>query len=407
MTHRIAYGIPDPATGSLMAESVSEVNPLPVAATSGVASTDNTSTTPLATGATFTGTWEKNGAPDVMVSCKTDNTGTLYFDFSNDGVNVDTFPVGGFSVSSGIHEFHTAVKGSRYFRVRFVNDAGTPTYMRLYTYFGQFRQGSAPVNQTLGLDSDASQVRPTDFDDEVVIGRRAGVTPWNKFGYRTGLTASGGDQTIWAAAGNYTPRTAASTFTIAYNSTNDGSGTTGALQLAIYYISDAGTEAVLLHTLGGTGTDVTLVSGFVINRVAVSLSSTNLTNANDITITATTGGAIEAILPAGQSVTQQLIFGVGSNSDGVAKMLMLHASRTASKQDADVLFKGWIFNREFSTKYEIFRITVDTGVEQSFLLIDPVGFKFSPSDVFYMTADTSADSVDVSARLSLHTYSRM
>ena len=107
---------------------------------SGIGSTSegNTSLTPLATGATFTGTGELNNYPDVMVSLTTDNNGTLFFEFSVDGTNWGVFPVEGFEVTAGIHEFHTAVKGPRYFRVRFVNSTGTPTYMRLYTYYGVF-----------------------------------------------------------------------------------------------------------------------------------------------------------------------------------------------------------------------------------------------------------------------------
>ena len=53
----------------------------------------NTTLTALGSGATFTGAWEQNDYPDVMVVVKTDNTGTLYFDFSPDGINADsTFP---------------------------------------------------------------------------------------------------------------------------------------------------------------------------------------------------------------------------------------------------------------------------------------------------------------------------
>jgi hypothetical protein len=123
----------------------------------GSAAPGNTSTTPLASGATFTGAWETNAFPDVMVSCQQDNTGTLYFDFSNDGgTTYSTFPPTGFDVASGVHEFHTAVKGPRSFRVRFVNDAGSPTYLRLYTYYGTYAKlANSPVNFSVAADSDA------------------------------------------------------------------------------------------------------------------------------------------------------------------------------------------------------------------------------------------------------------
>lgn len=120
----------------------------------------NTTTTPINNAATFTGTSELNDYPDVMVSCKTDKGGILYFDFSNDNSNWDTFPTNGFTVTDNIHEFHTAVKGGRYFRVRLLNNSGSnQTTLRLYTYFGAFRQGNLPLNQSIGSDSDALLTR--------------------------------------------------------------------------------------------------------------------------------------------------------------------------------------------------------------------------------------------------------
>lgn len=125
----------------------------------GIPSDGNTTTTPLGAGATYTGTWEQNNLPWVGVSCQTDTSGALYFDFSPDGTNVNTFPPSGFSVSAGIHEFHTAVKLPRYFRVRFVNSGGAQTYLRLYTYYGWFDQGNAPIGFNIADDADAKVVK--------------------------------------------------------------------------------------------------------------------------------------------------------------------------------------------------------------------------------------------------------
>ena len=148
----------------------------------GVQSSGNTSTTPLGSSATFTGTGEQNEYPDVMVSLTTDNTGTLYFDFSPDGTNWSTFPVNGFAVASGVHEFHTALKGPRYFRARLVNDAGAQSYLRLYTYYGNFSKiPNAPLNQTIGDDSDAINTH------SIIIGEDSGGT------YRNVGTTTGGN----------------------------------------------------------------------------------------------------------------------------------------------------------------------------------------------------------------------
>jgi hypothetical protein len=187
MSGRIRY---TSSTTSGEAVDVTPTTPLPVTSSAAETSTGNTSEVALGSGATYTGTFEQNTSPDVMVSCETDNSGTLYFDFSDDGTNVNTYPDSGFSISSGVHEFHVAVKGPRYFRVRLVNDTGAQSYLRLYTYYGEFRQNDSPLNQTASLDEDAIHVRPTNFQDEVRIGRRSGVTGWTKFGYRAGLTAA-------------------------------------------------------------------------------------------------------------------------------------------------------------------------------------------------------------------------
>jgi len=374
-----------------------------------VSSEESTSTTPLGSGETFTGVWERNDYPNVMVSCQADNSGTLYFDFSVDGTNFSTFPVNGFEITAGVHEFHTAVKGPRYFRVRLVNDTGAQTYLRLYTYYGAFRASNAPLNQTIGLDTDAAMVRPTDYQDEVRIGRRSGVTGWTKFGYRTGLTAANGEETVWATTGNFTPMTTASTFTIAYTGgggSNDGAGSTGALTLYFQYIDSSGLPAVAVHTLGSDGTDVTSFSGLGINRIAVSSSGSADTNNATITVTETTGGTKQAIIPAGDGVTQQAIFFTGSNHDAVAKFLWLHVNKP-SGGNAKVVIKGIVWNRAVATRFEVFRTSIDTSVELTEYFEEPVGFALSPTDVLYFVADTDTNSATINARFSLNEYQRV
>lgn len=147
----------------------------------------NNTTTPLGSGATYTGTGERASDDGVSCSCITDNTGTLYFDFSNDGSNWAAFPSGGFSLASGVHEFHTGKVNGRYFRVRLVNDTGAQSYLRLYCYFGPHTSPNAPVNQTLSSDADASVVRVYNEDVELALGRLGGVTSRRKFGYASGL----------------------------------------------------------------------------------------------------------------------------------------------------------------------------------------------------------------------------
>jgi hypothetical protein len=108
----------------------------------------------------FIGTSEMNVQPDVITSLKSDVSGTEYFDFSNDGTNWDSFPINGFTISSNIHEFHSAVKGPRYFRIRFVNGTSNKTTsFRINTYYGVYRQGNLPLNQAISNDVDTTVTR--------------------------------------------------------------------------------------------------------------------------------------------------------------------------------------------------------------------------------------------------------
>jgi len=378
----------------------------------GFQSTSNSTTTPLSSGATYTGTAEQNQYNHVGVMVKTDNTGTLYFDFSSDGTNWDsTFPVNGFEIASGVPDFHTAVKLGRYFRVRLVNDTGAQTYLRLTTYFGNnFVPSSAPLNQTVGLDSDAVFVRGTVPQDEIRIGRRSGVVGWTKFGYRSVLTAANGEETVWEASGNFTPMTSAETFDIAYDGTaggsTDGSGTTGATQLTFYYIDSDGLPAVAAHNLGTDGTDTTSFSGLGINRIAVSATGTNDVNASDITVTATTAGTTQAVVPAGEGVTQQAIFFTGSNHDAVAKFLFININKISGGGSPRVVVKGIVHNRSIDSKFEVFRYTMDTSVESHVTINDPIGFNLSPTDVLYFVADTDTNNTTINLRFSLNQYQR-
>ena len=376
-----------------------------------IVSSGNSSVTPLSSGATFTGTGERNDFSHVGVQLKTDNPGTLYFDFSIDGTNWDsTYPVNGFRVAANISEFHTAVKLGRYFRVRLVNDTGAQTFLRLATYYGNYFVPSvAPLNQQAGLNQDAIFTRGTIPQDEIRIGRRAGADGWTKFGYRDDLQSASGEQTIWAASGNFTPLTSAETFDIAYDGTaggsTDGAGTNGATELAFYYIDSDGLPAISTHTLGTDGSDTTSFSGLGINRVAVSASGSNDYNTSDITVTATTSGTTQAIIPAEGSVTQQAIYFNGSNHDAILKYLFFNVNKL-SGSNPKVTVKAYVYNRAVATRYEVFRHIIDTQSENTITIPEPVGFNLSPTDVLYFTADTDQNDTVITLRFSLNQYQR-
>lgn len=132
-----------------------------------VASSTNNTTTPLSGGATYTGTAELSRFPDVMVTCKADVAGTLFLEFSESGSfagEQSTFPTNGFQVTANTYEFHTAVKGLRYFRARYVNGSAAQSSFRLTTTFGAYaKEPNSPLNQTLAKDTDAGVVKAVNY----------------------------------------------------------------------------------------------------------------------------------------------------------------------------------------------------------------------------------------------------
>lgn len=311
----------------------------------------NNSSSALSGGGSFTGTAELNYAPDVMVSCKTDAAGTLYFDFSVDGTNWETFPSGGFDVVAGVHEFHTAVKGPRHFRVRLVNGSSAQSYLRLYTYFGMFRQPNAPLNQPLGLDADAVLVRPTFPWLDISRGLVTGMSVVKKFG----RAVVGTTYTPLAFGGNgvtggiyQTPQSSAAT-TLRIKSggnANDTAAGSGAREITLEGLDEnfaVATETIA--TAGASASSATTTTFTRLYRAYVSASGTYATasagsQAGEIIIENGSGGTNWGVIPYPTSAFPEAQSSIGAYSvpAGSTAYVFLDDITVDSGKTADVIF---------------------------------------------------------------------
>lgn len=263
----------------------------------------NNTTTPLNTGATFTGVGELSSGVDVLVSCKTDQDGSLFLDLSNDGTNWDTFPVLGYSVSAGIHEIHNAVKGYRYFRVRFTNtSASNQTYLRIYTYFGTYKQLNSPLNASIQNDSDASVTRS--FGEEFLIGGGyvSGYSVVNKVGINQDVDTASVPEDMWNGGGIYTgfPTGAPEEFQVFSSSASD-TGTLTFMYLASTTSTSYQTGTV---TLNGTTPVNTGITGYRMHTANYDTANPTTFNVGEITIRhRTTTTNIFCKMPIGRSQT--------------------------------------------------------------------------------------------------------
>lgn len=410
MTELRKHYIADDATGDTA--SVNTNNALLVA-NGGVASSTNNSTTPLTGAATFTGTAEQNEYPDVMCSCYADVAGTLYFDFSVDGTNWRTFPTAGFVVSAGIHEFHTAVKGPRYFRVRYINGASAQSTFQLYTYYGAFRQPNAPLNQAYGLDSDSILTRPSMPWLDVSRGLTTGHTVIKKFGRYSSVGTS---FTPVARLGVYNTPQAASATTLRIKAGGNAADTAagaGAREVTFEGLDEnfeLATEAVA--TAGASASSATTTTFTRLFRYYVSSSGTYATSAagsHNSTITIENGaggtdwGEIDATdFPLSQSEVAAYTVPTGYT----AHVFLDDVVVETNGKTADVLF----FHRgnadETAAPYTAMRVVsalygLTPGIHDLSGRVVPYGPFVGPCDLGFM-AKVDTGTGGISAEFEIH-----
>jgi len=121
----------------------------------------------LWTGNVFVGAGEQNDFNYVGVNLQTDESGTLTFEFSQNGSDWSSYPTQEFTVVAGINEVHGAWKGTRYVRPKFTGADGSRTFFRIRTMYSYDPIVlSAPLNQPIGSDSDANIVRAVNIGQD-------------------------------------------------------------------------------------------------------------------------------------------------------------------------------------------------------------------------------------------------
>lgn len=194
----------------------------------GITDGANSTSTPLNSLADFTGTSSDCSAyPSVMVSCKTDQNGKVYIEFSVDGTNWDS------SIERNVYaNTNKPMRFSvskRYVRVRFINtSASNQTYLRLQTIFGEQVQLNSPLNSLIAQDADAIVTRSISEEIFLASGLYDGFSIVNKFGNNPDIDMAGNED-IWGGDGLYTgfPTGSAETVAVFSSSVNDASAGTG------------------------------------------------------------------------------------------------------------------------------------------------------------------------------------
>lgn len=372
----------------------------------GMVSAGNSSTAALTAGATFTGSWEDVSAfASVIVAAKTDQDGTFTVQFSPDGVNADS-TLTRYYRTAQIEAPHRFTVTRRYCRVTFENtSASDQTELRLQTLYTEGTALNAPSDSTLAQDFDALPTRPTNHNDEVALGRRQGATLWNKFGFNLDVDVASSPEVVASFGGAFSPLTTASTLSIVSTDAADqGGGTPGTgLQQVVIRGVDANREAqVEVIALDGTTPVVTTTTWLGINRIEPFLCGSGQTNAGDITATAVTGGAIQAQMPAGGTVTEQNIFFVQAGHTALFKWLRASVARFGGGTEPVVTLKGWVYSPVANAKILVLQEDIDASIEAHLALApEECPFPIVGPAVFWLEATTTRDDTRVNARFSL------
>ena len=388
---------------------VTPTTPMPVTDTAGggVPSTSNASSTLITTGNNYTGTWEDVGAyGSLTVAVATDQNGYYEVQFSVDGTNVDS-TLTRYYRTALINPPHRFTITRRYVRVVFYNNSGSnQTYFRLQVLLGNKEQLNVPLGGVVSLDYDAAVTRPSDYFHAVTRGLWQGRENWVKFGYNDDVDI--GTEVVWANGATFGPatiKTSADTMSVVSSATTDNQAGTGARSLVFFYLDSNGLPAQAVHSLhatDGTIATTTSFSAYGVNRVAVYDSGGSYVNDGAITVTWTTGGAQAAILPAGGGVTQQSIFFTPHGYEGMINDIYMNVNKISGGVSPRVTLKAFAFNvLTTQTKYELFRTTIDTGVENTVTIQKVQPLKLSSSDVFWWEATTDTNNTVVNVRFAL------
>lgn len=249
-------------------------------------STINSTNTPILSGATFTGEWEsveKYGS--FMVSLKSDVSGTLYIEFSPDGVNADSILT--YDITAETNEVHRVSVSKQYARVRYTNNGTNQIYFRLQTIFGHQNLLTSPLNSSVPQDSDAIVTRPVDSELTIAAGLFSGYSIINKAGFNPDVDNAVATDDVWELGGVYTgfPTGAAETVDVFSDSINDTSAGSGARTIRIVGLDANYNDQSETLTLNGT-TPVTSVNTYArVHTASIQTSGSSNQAFNEGTIT--------------------------------------------------------------------------------------------------------------------------
>ena len=381
-----------------------------------IPSTLNATSTSLSGGATYTGTWERAPRAMALIQSYADQVGTLFCEFSVDGVNVDsTFPVNGYSASANIPLVIPVAVGARFFRVRYVNGASAQTAFRLEAGYGEFTNFYAPLNNPYSLSSPAIITRSPWTWLDIARGQSTGITTDKKFGRNA---AVGTTYLPVALGGIYrTPQSgSATTLRVKAGNANDTAAGSGARQITLIGLDENFNEVTeTLATAGTSASSPTTATFTRLFRCFVSQSGAYATSAAgshaaDIVIENSAGTEDWATIDSSNFPKGQSEIGAYTVKAGVTGYVKLRDLSIDSGKTVDLVFFSRANCDETAAPYTAMRAqSVVSGVSggsiETFGSVDvPFGPFVGPTDIGFM-ARVNSGTASVSVEFEIFSVS--
>lgn len=227
------------------------------------------------------------------------------------------------------------------------------------------------------------------------------VVRLTKFGYNLDID-TGAAETLGALGDDPDTRfgLAAETISVVSTSANDAAAGTGARLLVLQCIDSDGLQSDVLVSMNGLTPVVTTATCKFLNRVVVYTSGSLRTNDGTITLTQSSSGVNLAIVPAGQSVTQQLEYYIPSDRRCYTDNLTMRARKLASGS-ARLDVKVKIFSNFVGTTYTIRDYLLDTSGDG---VVNFDNFKaelLAPNEIFVIKVSTNSNNSAITGSLDL------
>lgn len=240
------------------------------------------------------------------------------------------------------------------------------------------------------------------YNDQIALGRVPGVATWNKFGYNEDVDTT---EVVAAFGAAFNQKLATGeTLNIVSDSIEDDTGGTGITTLILFGVggasaSDRGLVTEVLSTDGTT--PVTTTNYFWgVNRMTIYQSGSSDSNVGTITATASSSGNTMATMPAGQGTTQQLIFYVPEDHTFLATWMFLNAIKSSGGGNPEVTFIGYVYSEVVDSTFEVFRVTIDTQIEEEVQMVPSEPFVIGEKSIFWIETTSSAINTSVRGRFS-------